>query len=610
MKHKNIVFVSLAIVSLTIGVITFLASSNSLSLKAYNPAHPNYYLDFTSSKNKFVSNGSNQSGEYIAKTYLGNDRSFTFSNLSTGDGWDIVNQNGSFYNTDSLLSVTQITITLKDNSSSFGLYWSPNGEFTNEKYQEFNSSSSKTIEFDFDNYLPNYIKFVALTDCDIQTMRIYHECSESHGAFTINYHLNGGSAESLKMSTKTSFNVNYMNDGYWGHYTTDAFIYYNNNHIDTKYAHKVGIVRHNIDNEYIVKEVVPSGTTIYNADCASEYFIIVHYDITDTALYNKIYALSVGEILRVDKPLSQSTSSSADVNVTIFNSDSVISKTYYDPVTLPVPSKDDNEFDGYYLNSSFTGSSVTQINYSTDVYAKFTEEEEPPVEPTTRDLIVQSMRDMSQYEWTPSTTITYYQNDSSKKFNAGTRYKGLPYTMGGGRTSTLGDPLGIFKTKLDTDNYTYIGPSGYNTYYGSDCSSSVEGSWRVNGITTNATYTGSMIPGENSRILAVGGYTYSSRSEMTKTICSTNGSTKIYSCYDELKPGDAIVRRVPSGDSWAGHVRLVVSIDKANQTVTVIEQCGYGAGDTSNTTWKVDKQYAYSSLFSLNYIPIRPSALE
>ena len=611
MKKKPLIYGSLMSLTSLIVCGIILTNSHLFSLKAISPnLSDNYYLDFDSSTNKFVSNGSHQSGVFTAKTYLGNDRDFVYHDFSSSSGWDMVQQNGYFYNTSSLLSVSQITIVLNNNSSSFGLYWSPNGGFNDDKYQTFNTSSSNIIQFDFDNYLPNYIKFVALTDCDIVSMRIKHECVTTHQPFEVRYHLNGGSSQELEMSEKGSFTINYLNSGYWDHYSTDAFIYYNNNQIDSKYAHKVGITRHNIDNEYIVQEIEPSGTTVYNADCPSEYFIIAHGSLSDTALYNKIHDLAIGDIIRVDKPLITSASSFADVNVTIYNSESVITRTYYDPVTLPIPSKDDCDFVGYYLNSGFTGSPVTEVSETSDVYAKYDDVEEPIVEPTTRDLIVQSMRDMSQFEWTPKTTFTYYTNDSSKKFTAGTKYKGLPYTMGNGRTSTLGNPLGIFKTQLDADNYTYIGPTGYNSYYGSDCSSSVEGSWRVNGITTNATYTGSMIPGENSKIVPVGNYSYSSRTNMTATICSNNGSTKMYSCYDELKPGDAIVRRVQSGDSWAGHVRLVVSVDKTNKTVTVIEQCGYGAGDTSNTTWKVDKAYSYSTLFTNNYIPIRPSTLE
>lgn len=604
---KRYIFVSLlGISALTLG-IAFLANSNALSIKAFSPSQPSYYLDFTNTTNKFVTSGTNVSGNKTVKTYLGNDRSFTYSNISSSSYWNTVNSDGYFYNTDSLLGVSFITITFKDNSSLFGLYWSPNLDFSNEKYQEFDTSSSKIIEFNFDDYKPNYIKFSALSDCEIASMRIYHECMDYHEPFNVNYYLNGGSVDSLEMSEKANFTVNYLNSGFWSKYTTDAFIYYNNNYIDTKYAHKVGLVKHNIDNEYVIKEVVSSGTTIYEADCPSEYFILVHADIEDKALYNTIHSLAVGEILRVDKTLSSATNSSANVKVSIYNSDSYISKTYYDPISLPTPSKDDYNFVNYYFNSDFSGNIASNVSSNCSVYAKYEAEVEPEPEPTVRDLIVNEMRAMATFEWTPSTTITYYQNDSSKTFNAGTKYIGLPYTMSNGRTSTLGDPLGIFKIKLDTDNYTYIGPSAYNTYYGSDCSSSVEGSWRVNGITTNATYTVSMIPGENSRIYAVGEYTYSSRTNMTKTICDTNGSSKMYSCYDELLPGDAIVRRVQSGDSWAGHVRLVVSVNKSTQKVTVIEQCGYGTG--TNTTWKVDYEYSYSTLFNNYYIPIRPTPL-
>ena len=240
MKHKKL-YVSIAVISLTLTGSVVLANSDIFSLNALSRnASDNYYLDFNSSTNKFVSSGSNQSGTYVAKTHLGNDRSFTYQDLSSSSGWQLVNQNGYFYNTDSLLSVSQISITINNNSSSCGLYWSPHGDFSSEMYQEFDTSSSQTIQFNFNNYLPNYIKFVALTNCNITEMRIRHECSESHTPFTVNYHLNGSSTQSLEMSEKTNFTINRLNGGYWSYYTTDAFIYYNNNQIDTKYAHKVG----------------------------------------------------------------------------------------------------------------------------------------------------------------------------------------------------------------------------------------------------------------------------------------------------------------------------------------------------------------------------------
>ncbi len=234
---------------------------------------------------------------------------------------------------------------------------------------------------------------------------------------------------------------------------------------------------------------------------------------------------------------------------------------------------------------------------------------EPPA-PTTRELIVEAMLEMATFRWTPSVDIPYYDQNPDKGFFKGKEYVGLPYTMEQGRTATLGDPLGIFKTKLAEDSYTYVGPSAWNAYYGSDCSSSVEGTWRLNGLETGAVYTGAMIPGENARILAVGGYSYSSRENMTESICLDNGEEAMREAYKGLRPGDAIVRRVKtSSGGFAGHVRLVESVDAEKESVTVIEQCGYGVDNQTITTWRVHRIYSFSSLYQNRYIPISPRGL-
>ena len=239
------------------------------------------------------------------------------------------------------------------------------------------------------------------------------------------------------------------------------------------------------------------------------------------------------------------------------------------------------------------------------------EETSSPAQPTLRESIVSYMRAMATLEWTPSVSFDYYESTGSdgKKYQAGTTYLGLPYTMEQGRTSTLGDPLNLFKAKLDSNGKTYVGPTGKTTYYGSDCSSSVEGAWRQNGFVTNAVYTGAMIPGENAKISAIGGYSFGDRSKMTRSIVEKNGEQKMSSAYAELKAGDAVVRRVPSGSGYAGHVRLVAGVDPERKTVTVIEQCGWGIDSQTKTSWRVDKVYSFSSLHSNYYIPIRPSGL-
>ncbi len=243
---------------------------------------------------------------------------------------------------------------------------------------------------------------------------------------------------------------------------------------------------------------------------------------------------------------------------------------------------------------------------------------EQPIEPslevssehtlTDREKIVEYMYQMSQMTWTPKENITYYQNDPSKVFRKDETYIGLPYTMESGRTTIMNDPLNGFINVLDSNN-VYKGPTAYTKYYGSDCSSSVYASWKNSGYETNAIYTGAMIPGENSLISTIGNYNYSFRSDMTKSICEANGSEIMYTCYEKLQPGDAVVRRVKSGSSWAGHVRLVTEVDVINKEVTVIEQCGYGIDNQTTTTWRVHKKYSFYSLFVNNYIPIKPANL-
>lgn len=229
-----------------------------------------------------------------------------------------------------------------------------------------------------------------------------------------------------------------------------------------------------------------------------------------------------------------------------------------------------------------------------------------PTAPTMRERILQYMVDMAAIKWSPKEDIHYYSGEDDKVFAKGKEYIGLPYTMGNGRTVTLGDPLGGFRSKLDEDGHTYIGPTGPNEYYGSDCSSSVEGAWHSVGLITNAIYTGAMIPGENKNIYAVGDYLYSERSAMTKSICSSNTKETMYTSYAKLQVGDALVRRVPSGDGYVGHVRLVREVQPEAKKVITIEQCGYGIDGWTTTTWRVSSAYSFEQLFSNFYIPITP----
>ena len=260
-------------------------------------------------------------------------------------------------------------------------------------------------------------------------------------------------------------------------------------------------------------------------------------------------------------------------------------------------------------SGSVISSKSTPIHFSIEESSekesssKLDSSEAKDIEKELRDNVVSYMEEMATLRWTPSEDITYYENDGTK-FIKGKEYIGIPYSMGGGRTTSLGHPLETFKENLSDDNYTYIGPTGYNSYIGSDCSSSIEGAYRVNGIVTNAIYTGAMIPGENNKIKPVGDFDYSSRKNMSRSIVESNGKEKMFSCYSLLKKGDVLVKREKSGNSFSGHARMIKSINILNEEVTVIEQCGYGIDNQTITTWRNNKVYSFTSLFNYAYLPI------
>lgn len=216
------------------------------------------------------------------------------------------------------------------------------------------------------------------------------------------------------------------------------------------------------------------------------------------------------------------------------------------------------------------------------------------------------MRDMATLRWTPESDFLDYEGEASKVYRVGEEYVGIPYTMGGGRSTILGDPLEGFRSALAEDDYTYVGPTKPNEYLGCDCSSAVHGAWMAAGKDTQAVYTGAMIPGQNPAIKAVGDIDCSDTSKMTQSICASNGQENLFQAYACLLPGDALVRRVPSGSSYAGHVRLVEAVDIEAKTVTVTEQCGYGIDSQTRTTWRLSRVYAFASLFANSYLGITP----
>ena len=218
-----------------------------------------------------------------------------------------------------------------------------------------------------------------------------------------------------------------------------------------------------------------------------------------------------------------------------------------------------------------------------------------------RAEVVAYMRSMATVKWTAAADITYYNPDYGVMFKAGQTYYGVPYSQ-----KMRSGSYEKFTSYLNASG-VYTGPTESTTYVGSDCSSAVSMAWRVFDPSLSLLGTYYMFPGRG-KIVAVGNYSLTSGSH-TAQVTSDNGQDVMYAAYACLKPGDAVLWYKQTG----GHVRLVSSVDVANQCIYVIEQSGAaGAGQpiSGNSTWRVDRKYTFASLFSNGYIPISHQGLQ
>ena len=218
-----------------------------------------------------------------------------------------------------------------------------------------------------------------------------------------------------------------------------------------------------------------------------------------------------------------------------------------------------------------------------------------------RAEVVAYMRSMATIQWTPAADITYYNPDYGVMFKAGRTYYGVPYSQ-----KVRSGSYESFSSYLNSSG-VYTGPTGSTSYIGSDCSSAVSMAWRVFDPSLSLLGTYYMFPGRG-KIVAVGEYNLTSGSR-TAQVVSDNGRDVMYAAYASLQPGDAVLWYKDTG----GHVRLITSVDAANQCVYVIEQSGSAGYETpiaGNSTWRVDRKITFASLYDNGYIPISHSGLQ
>ena len=273
---------------------------------------------------------------------------------------------------------------------------------------------------------------------------------------------------------------------------------------------------------------------------------------------------------------------------------------------------------------------ATKSNLQTNVIDKFDNYDETKnyLSPTAlRTKVVNAMRDQMNLKWKPSDTFYIYNDGTSGVktdlyFEEGTYYLGIPYTNNDfSQKETFSDYIvdGVLQLDLiggivsDTTD-PEIAHDNYLKFPGSDCSTAVITSWNTvinNRMELKNLYmTKYMVPNQNSGTLPVGDYDYSFEKYGTDTTLMTSNwrnAAKIKKAYESLQPGDAIVTY-----STSGHVRMVVSVNKTDETVTTIECANWSTSKAEETydgsgvyyvSWK-EKTYTFYELLNTGYIPI------
>lgn len=225
-----------------------------------------------------------------------------------------------------------------------------------------------------------------------------------------------------------------------------------------------------------------------------------------------------------------------------------------------------------------------------------------------REKAVKYMRQMAEIEWVPEKDITWFRPKDGVIFKAGEKYRGLPYTQGGRLTNCE-----MFAELIQNENGLpiYKGPDAPSLYRGSDCSSSASYAWKQFMPDFPVLKTWDMVPGKECAInpktgkteplfYTVGEYKITATNSTDK-IVQDNTAKVICQCYDQMRPGDAIVKRPK------GHVRMVTRVDVPNRTVYATEQTGLspeGKLKSDHQSWRVDFPFTYDQLLEDGYIPV------
>ncbi len=227
----------------------------------------------------------------------------------------------------------------------------------------------------------------------------------------------------------------------------------------------------------------------------------------------------------------------------------------------------------------------------------------PPLD--LRQAAVDAMYEMAGVVWSPASDMDLsVKNSYDLIYKKGTTYSGLPYNSWTVSNAEWFSSL--------VSGGVYNGPFGIREAPGVHCSSAVRSAWQDISNSISFTLTIDMLPDSGTGVLAVGEYARTGAGADTGKIMAQNTAETIYSAYALAKKGDAVL----SVWTKTGHVRMLSAdpatvrsasgrIDPARSIMTLVEQTNSFSGSSPvETTWRVDKQYAFKDLYKGNYIPV------
>lgn len=193
---------------------------------------------------------------------------------------------------------------------------------------------------------------------------------------------------------------------------------------------------------------------------------------------------------------------------------------------------------------------------------------------------------------------------------------GTPYNHKSSSLARMKYCLGDDKVMDDwiygLDNY-----DGYDIYFGTDCSSSVEQAWWTVSNSVNFWTTGYMMPAQNQGTIPVGDYVcdfkLTGSPQLTQQYIDANDEQTIYESYAKMRMGDAYTYLIKEG----GHTRMC-----AEDAVVVRDQDGLinpeysyvicheqgmptmNSDEKRYSSWRINYKYTFANLYFDTAVPM------